>query len=289
MDRSSARILYHPPAKRSPVPTRLTPRQLPGHSSTSFNSPHIAKAPRTPPRLSCPRGKTGLAGGPAGWLTEQRADEDDNLHGGCELAVQLRLAQLPERAEVGASLGTRRVARVAGVRRHPAVVVPHSEAGGLRSPARPRSPAHSRSWPGRGGSDARVPSSVLQSRAGGWPLTSAHSLASSPRAGVGGRRGRAPCLLPPWARQQPHGGGTVTAHPSLGPPPESGGAPRPSPPCRDIIGGCGGPTHALLPSPYRGRAHLAESIIPMLLASRLGWCEPQEMPQPSDRSWEGEG
>lgn len=142
VDRSSARILYHPPAKRSPVPTRLTPRQLPGHSSTSFNSPHIAKAPRTPPRLSCPRGKTGLAGGPAGWLTEQRADEDDNLHGGCELAVQLRLAQLPERAEVGASLGTRRVARVAGVRRHPAVVVPHSEAGGLRSPARPRSPAH---------------------------------------------------------------------------------------------------------------------------------------------------
>lgn len=66
---------------------------------------------------------------------------------------------------------------------------------------------------------------------------------------MGGRRGRAPCLLPPlgpsaatWRR---HGHSA-----SLGPPPEGGGAPRPSPPCRDI-GGCGGPRHALVPSPYR--------------------------------------
>lgn len=84
-------------------------------------------------------GKTGLAGVPAGWLTEQRTDEDDDLYGDCELSVQMRFAQLPERAAVGASLSARRVARVAGVRRHPAAVVPHSEAGGLRSPARPAS------------------------------------------------------------------------------------------------------------------------------------------------------
>lgn len=46
------------------------------------------------------------------------------------MAVQLRLAGLPERAAVGARrLGARRVARLAGVARDPAAVMPHGEAG----------------------------------------------------------------------------------------------------------------------------------------------------------------
>lgn len=108
------------------------------HSETSFNyctlpgipKPTAAPGARDPGSLSlCPRGSPP-GRRPRGRLTEQRADEDDDLHGGGELAVQLRLAELPERAAVGARrLGARRVARLAGVARGPATVMPHGEAG----------------------------------------------------------------------------------------------------------------------------------------------------------------
>lgn len=96
---------------RTPKPTAALATSEPG-------SPSLR--PRGSPPGRRPRGR----------LTEQRAYEDDDLHGGGELTVQLRLAELPERAAVGAlSPGARRVARLAGVSGNPAAVMPHGEAG----------------------------------------------------------------------------------------------------------------------------------------------------------------
>ena len=103
--------------------------------------PKPKEAPATPdpgsPSLSSRGSPPGRC--PGGRLTEQRAYEDDDLHGGGELAVQLRLAKLPERAAVAASrLGAGHVARLAGISGNPATVMPHGEAGApaQSSPAR---------------------------------------------------------------------------------------------------------------------------------------------------------
>lgn len=140
---------------------------------------------------------------PQGQLTEQRAYEDDDLHSGGELAVQLRLAELPERAAVGAGrLGPRPVARLAGVSGNPAAVMPHGEAGAtalfvarpsVRPPPIPApvSPA----WGAEGHAGAWWSSG--EPGAVAVPVTSPHHQPRSLGGGDGGGRGCAPCPLPP--------------------------------------------------------------------------------------------
>lgn len=124
---------------------------------------------------------------PHGRLTEQRTYEDDDLNGGGELAVQLRLAELPESAAVGARrLSARLVARLAGVSGNPGAVMPHGESGGPGSAGCPPP------------SSAPVsPAPGLEGQAGAWcspgepgaaagPLTSPHR---QPRRLGGGEGG----------------------------------------------------------------------------------------------------
>lgn len=114
----------------------LTTLQLPGILKppptlhfARHPKPTVAGRPCSRPSEPVPSGRPGLEA-PRGRLTEQRAYEDDDLHSGGELAVQLRLAELPERAAVHASsLGAGRVVRLAGVWRDPAPVMSHGEAG----------------------------------------------------------------------------------------------------------------------------------------------------------------
>lgn len=151
-----------------------SPLPSPGHSYTSSNSPHFARPGRGGRR--CPRGEA-RGRRPGGRLTEQRAYEDDDLHGGGEVAVQLRLAQLPGSAAVG---GAGRVARLAGVPGDPAAVVPHGEAGApallaARPPARqpPWSPASVSPVPGAEG-PAGAGRSPGEPGAASGPLTTPH-------------------------------------------------------------------------------------------------------------------
>lgn len=269
MDRSSARIPYHPPAKRSPVPTLLLPvsvleataltnfRAVTGAFFNLLQLPTQGQAPHTPRRLLCPRGRPAWLVSPRGGLPSSEPMKMTtctvivNCRYRCASlsspsALRLVPASAPDVLRGWLVFGDTQL-----------LLCPIAKLGACaRPPARPRSPAHSRSCPGRCGTDAREPSSVLQSLAGGWPLTSAHNLASSPSTRRGGKEARprpmpAPPLGPSAATWRRHGHSA-----SLGLPPEGGGAPRPSPPCRDI-GGCGGPTHALVPSPSRdGRTWL---------------------------------
>lgn len=158
----------------------------------------------------CPQGS--LPGRrPRGRLTEQRAYEDDDLHRGGEVAVQLRLAELPERAAVGARrLGARRVARLAGVSGDPAAVVPHGEDGApaLSSPARaPASdPRATLSCPGRGGTRGCLVESWRTPGSGGSPsrLHIASPSAWEAGRGEGKTSPHAGSLL--GLRQRPHEG-----------------------------------------------------------------------------------
>lgn len=167
-----------------------------------------------PPSLCAPGSPPGRR--PRRRLTEQRAYEDDDLHGGGELAVQLSLAELPERAAVGApSLRARRVARLAGVSGDPAAVVPHVEEG-VPAPLVARPSAHHGAPPGsllpRVRWNTRAPGGVLENP--GQPRVPSPLHIASPGAWEAGREEgeaapQAGSLLGP--RQQPHGGGTVRA------------------------------------------------------------------------------
>lgn len=80
VDRSSARIPYHPPAKRSPVPTLLLPvsvleataltnfRAVTGAFFNLLQLPTQGQAPRIPRRLLCPRGRPAWLVSPRGGL-----------------------------------------------------------------------------------------------------------------------------------------------------------------------------------------------------------------------------
>lgn len=173
---------------------------------------------------------------PQGQLTEQRAYEDDDLHSGGELAVQLRLAELPERAAVGAGrLGPRPVARLAGVSGNPAAVMPHGEAGATalfvaRPPARLRYPRQSL-LPGAR-RDTRVLGGVLENP--GQSRSPSRLHITSPGAWEAGMEEdevapHARSLLGP--RQQPHES-TVRARRTLSVPPPRWSA-QPSPLSRD--------------------------------------------------------
>lgn len=174
---------------------------------------------------------------PQGQLTEQRAYEDDDLHSGGELAVQLRLAELPERAAVGAGrLGPRPVARLAGVSGNPAAVMPHGEAGATalfvaRPPARLRYPRQSL-LPGAR-RDTRVLGGVLENP--GQSRSPSRLHITSPGAWEAGMEEdevapHARSLLGP--RQQPHESSTVRARRTLSVPPPGWSA-QPSPLSRD--------------------------------------------------------
>lgn len=232
----------HDPA---PVPSRSLPQGRPGEADRrrdrarssagrkpygrtlrlpewGWSGPSLRKFPAVtptflhllqPPAL-CPTGTRWAPVPPGqtpvgGRLTEQRAYEDDDLHGGGEVAVQLRLAQLPESAAVGARrLGARRVARLAGVPGDPAAVVPHGEAGApallaARPPAR-LEPRVSLSRPGRRGTRGCREESWRTRGSLGSPHDST-SPAPAPRRRGGRKARRRPMPAPSWVPSAPTG------------------------------------------------------------------------------------